>query len=774
MKVRFWGTRGSVPTPGPDTARYGGNTSCVELQTDDGTRIILDCGTGARALGQHLLTTAHDGPLRLHLFIGHIHWDHIQGFPFFVPAFLPNAEINIYAPRGFQKNLEESLAGQMQHSYFPVRLKELRSRIQFNQLEEGFFRLGRVLVETQHLNHTAPTIAYRITSDGATIVYSTDHEPFWKPGGLDFRHPGDQLHMAFLKNADLVIHDAQYTEAEYPEKVGWGHSTIEYATDVAVAAGVRKLALFHHDPARDDASVDRLQGMASARATGHGSALDVFSAAEGLTLDVHGGRRARQVAQLPAMSHRPIGGSSILVVGGDDAEWGPTDLELQEDNLSVYRVPDRRAALGAVQDVAPDLIIIDEMPHSESFDLTREIRGRMDRPNLPVILLTDDPEDQLALQGGDASITDYLAKPYSPPMLRSRVRAWLARAAGERTVPARIGARSRGDAARAPVDGDEGRTLTRQELREIIGTIPLFRTLVEDDVDLLTARATEGFFEPGRSLVRQGETSDILHVIVSGRVRVVESPDDPSHTEMVLAELGAGEVVGELGVLTGMPRSATVVASESVRTLCIPGGDFLRVVQGAPALATSLLQVLARRIYDTDRRLARYAPDPLTGLLSRTAFREQYGRFAAQARRRQSSVLLMLVDIKNLKGFNDAFGYKVGDEVVRTVAETLLESSRKTDLVARYGGDEFAVLFVDARPDSVEIIIRRIEGTLSRLAVQRDLPAPVTLSFGIALSPDPPEAAEDLIQVADEDMQKRIATQARRTLARSRRAQRTS
>jgi diguanylate cyclase (GGDEF)-like protein len=243
---------------------------------------------------------------------------------------------------------------------------------------------------------------------------------------------------------------------------------------------------------------------------------------------------------------------------------------------------------------------------------------------------------------------------------------------------------------------------------------------------------------------------------------------------MVLAELGAGEVVGELGVLTGMPRSATVVASEPVRTLCIPGGDFLRVVQGAPALATSLLQVLARRIYDTDRRLARYAPDPLTGLLSRTAFREQYGRFAAQARRRQSSVLLMLVDIKSLKGFNDAFGYKVGDEVVRTVAETLLESSRKTDLVARYGGDEFAVLFVDARPDSVEIIVRRIEGTLSRLAVQRDLPAPVTLSFGIALSPDPPEAAEDLIQVADEDMQKRIASQARRTPARSRRAQRTS
>src|SRR5439155_367986 len=165
MQVRFWGTRGSIATPGAATAVYGGNTSCTEVRAADGTVIVLDCGTGVRGLGLHLVRTMPQ-PMRLHLFIGHTHWDHIQGFPFFIPAFLPGAELNIYAPRGFQRSLEEAMSGQMEYSYFPVKLRELRSRIHYTELDEGFFRVGEVRVETQYLNHTGPTIGYRLSSGG--------------------------------------------------------------------------------------------------------------------------------------------------------------------------------------------------------------------------------------------------------------------------------------------------------------------------------------------------------------------------------------------------------------------------------------------------------------------------------------------------------------------------------------------------------------------------------------------------------------------------------
>ena len=227
MYVRFWGTRGSIASPGEGTVRYGGNTSCVELRAGDGTVIVLDCGTGARELGLHLVRTM-PAPLRLHLFIGHTHWDHIQGFPFFVPAFLPGAELNVYAPLGFQQSLEEAMSGQMEYSYFPVKLRDLRSRIHFSELEEGFFRVGDVLVETQYLNHTAPTIAYRMTNGGATVAYVTDHEPFWKSEDGILHHPGDQRHVAFLRGADLVIHDAQYTDEQYT--IAWAGATRRSST----------------------------------------------------------------------------------------------------------------------------------------------------------------------------------------------------------------------------------------------------------------------------------------------------------------------------------------------------------------------------------------------------------------------------------------------------------------------------------------------------------------------------------------------------------------
>src|SRR2546423_5368159 len=317
--VRFWGTRGSIAAPGDRTARYGGNTSCVEVRAADGTIIVLDCGTGARALGLHLANTQSQ-PLRLHLFIGHTHWDHIQGFPFFVPAFVPGAELNVYAPLGFQQSLEEAMAGQMEYSYFPVKLRDLRSRIHFTELEEGFFRVGGVLVETQYLNHTAPTIAYRLSAGGATIAYVTDHEPFWKPEEGILHHPGDQRHIAFIKGADLVIHDAQYTEEEYAGRVGWGHSTLEYAVDVAMAAGARRVALFHHDPTHDDAAMERLEARAKARAEAAGSHHVVVAAGEGLQLTLAGDGRAAPVSDISALRRRLVAGARVLVVTSDDTQ----------------------------------------------------------------------------------------------------------------------------------------------------------------------------------------------------------------------------------------------------------------------------------------------------------------------------------------------------------------------------------------------------------------------------------------------------------------------
>src|SRR5207247_711564 len=285
----------------------------------EGARIVLDGGTGGRGAGLPLVRTMPQ-PMRLHLFIGHTHWDHIQGIPFFIPAFLPGAELNIYAPRGFQRSLEEAMSGQMEYSYFPVKLRELRSRIHYTELDEGLFRVGEVRVETQYLNHTGPTIGYRLSSGGATVAHLTDHEPFWSLPGRVSQHPGDERHIAFMRGADLVIHDAQYTEEEYRGKVGWGHRSLEYAVDVALAAGVARLVLFHHDPQHDDPAMERIESHARVRATAHGSGLDVLAAREGLELEVRGNGATRDVAAASALQHREIAGGRVLVVSGNDTE----------------------------------------------------------------------------------------------------------------------------------------------------------------------------------------------------------------------------------------------------------------------------------------------------------------------------------------------------------------------------------------------------------------------------------------------------------------------
>jgi diguanylate cyclase (GGDEF)-like protein len=289
----------------------------------------------------------------------------------------------------------------------------------------------------------------------------------------------------------------------------------------------------------------------------------------------------------------------------------------------------------------------------------------------------------------------------------------------------------------------------------MLGTAPIFRDLPPEEIDALANRASEHFFAPGQAVIEEGDPSDRLFVVLSGRVRVLEATHDPLDTTLVLGELSPGEVFGEVGILTDKPRSATVVAVEPTHCIGIPEAEFSLVLDRAPQLALGLSRVLADRIYDTDRRLARYAPDPLTALPSRLAFHDHYARVAAQARRRETGVLLTVLDILNLKTINDQFGYAVGDEVIRTVARALIESARKSDLVARYGGDEFAVLLVDADTSSVERIANRVRRKLADLSPRAGLPLTVECAIGAASSLVPPETAHELFRLADQDMQAR-------------------
>jgi len=294
VQVRFWGTRGSIAAPGRATVRYGGNTSCVEMRTAAGELLIFDSGTGIRELGREL-SSASNGPVRGHIFLSHTHWDHIQGFPFFWPAFMPGNSLTIYAGRDLDRDLESVLAGQMEYAYFPVRLEDMQAEVRFRNLGEEQLTVGDARIDVQYMNHTGLTLGYRVHADDRTVVYATDNEPYDKtvrdlsPRGQQAVptwpvHQGDRSFVEFIRGADLLITDAQYTAEEFREKIGWGHSSVEHAVDFAVAGGVKRLALYHHDPTRVDRAVDSLVRRARRRAALQGSDIDVFAAAEGLTV----------------------------------------------------------------------------------------------------------------------------------------------------------------------------------------------------------------------------------------------------------------------------------------------------------------------------------------------------------------------------------------------------------------------------------------------------------------------------------------------------------
>jgi diguanylate cyclase (GGDEF)-like protein len=720
---------------------FGGNTSCVEVRPSDSTVLIFDCGTGMRELGMELLRSRRELE-RIYLLIGHTHWDHIQGFPFFSPAFLPDVELNICAPAGFQHSLEEAIAGQMQYSYFPVKLQELSSRIYYHELGEGFLRIGEVLVETRYLNHTAPTIAYRVTDGITTVAYVTDHEPFWSVPGPVFLHPGDRQHVEFLRNADLIIHDAQYTSEQYETKRGWGHSTIEYATDVAVSARAARLALFHHDPAHDDATLRDLENEARQRAASFGSDVEVFCAAEGQELEIVGRGKASFTEGASALEGEPDEDWRVLVLTRDPADVGIVRMSLTDDDCIITSTSDVRSACDIVAQSCPDVVIMSAAVGGEVAVHIEALRNASGNAELPVVLLTEQDEDHERMVITQGLATDYIAKPFSPAMLRCRVRAWKSRVSGTAAASSAAFARTK-----------EKQPAEAISTNNFLASSSIFRSLQPAELLQLTGSGIEEIYPAGKEIIRQGDRSDGIYVVLSGRIRVVESVGE-NEIDLVLGEFGAGEIFGELGALRNQPRSATVIAADDTRCLKLPQAEFLTALKNSTELCSALQQIIAGRLEHTELLVARYAPDTVTALPSRLAFGELYRRFASSARRRKSSLLLLVVDIVQLKRINDQYGYQRGDEVLRGIADTLVEIGGDHGLVSRYGGDEFAVLLQDRDSQRGELTTR-IRAQLQQMAIHRALPLSIEYSIGYAFSETPPETADELLRQAGEDMQVR-------------------
>lgn len=273
MRIRFWGTRGSIPTPGHRTVRYGGNTACVEVRDASDHLLILDAGTGLRELG---LTLNGTSPLTVDLFLSHLHWDHIQGIPFFRPAYDPKSTLRLYGPTQ-HRPLRELLGLGMDDPFFPVDLDGLPVQLEVHEVASGSKRtVGPYQVTAAKLFHPAPALAYRIEADGRSIVYATDTEdPF-------SGEPNPVVDLA--KNVDTLIHDGQYLDTDF--KPGWGHSTVATALDVAARAHAKRLILYHHDPDRSDDALDRIGVEAQATANKNGGGLEVIVAREGMEITI--------------------------------------------------------------------------------------------------------------------------------------------------------------------------------------------------------------------------------------------------------------------------------------------------------------------------------------------------------------------------------------------------------------------------------------------------------------------------------------------------------
>ncbi len=406
---------------------------------DDGTLLIFDCGTGARKLG---LALASQGPVRGHLLLSHTHTDHIQGLPFFLPAFTPGSHLTIYGPAGVDRSLPQAVGGSMDYAYFPVPLSSLPARFDFVELDETEFTIGNAHVRSRFLNHTSPCVGYRVEIGSAVFVYATDHEAHaaqpWRAdrplGAFDPRHlahAGDVRHAEFLKGADVVVHDTQYAGRELPAKAGWGHSTVEYAVDMALAAGVKTLVLFHHDPNREDAGIDELLAIAEARVAASGLTLRVIAGAEGEELVIDEGTTRPVIAVEPAAPLLPER-ARILVADDDVTLVRILETVLRGDGYDVEPAYDGVDAVQKATATTFDLVLMDiQMPQLDGLTACRRLRTDGRYRTTPFIVLTARTRQGDMEEAFDAGYTDYIRKPFALPQVRARVRSWLARGAAQ-------------------------------------------------------------------------------------------------------------------------------------------------------------------------------------------------------------------------------------------------------------------------------------------------------------------------------------------------------
>lgn len=296
MKVKFWGTRGSLPTPGKDTVRYGGNTPCVEVRLPENNLVVLDAGTGIRGLGDALMATGES--VKGFLLISHPHWDHIHGFPFFKPLFISGNEFTIIGAQSRSLKLRQMISDQMDKVYFPVQLNELKAKIKFKAIREEKVQIFDAVLSSIYVNHPHFALGYRIDVAGHSLVYISDNEPFDREVARSVKNvdkkivaeylrvKGDpnQRVFDFCRGADVLIHDATYTPEEYVNHVGWGHSHYLFALKIAYEAAVKKVILFHHDQTHSDEKIDEILGKCQHEIRMRNYRFECIAAAEGMEL----------------------------------------------------------------------------------------------------------------------------------------------------------------------------------------------------------------------------------------------------------------------------------------------------------------------------------------------------------------------------------------------------------------------------------------------------------------------------------------------------------